>query len=394
MIETCDFMSKFKKIRKLMKKEKPAKPKKEAEILKYESEERLDKEALSKIVGRLREKYIKEGILEEERIPSRTIALKKAMAGKGKVKIRGASPRELALFENPLVRFVGKFYVLLEKPISFLTKIISKRIGRSLELDLLASGMAYSVEQYLSLSISATLFSWLVLVALLVLLITTGFMDILVSLIMAIIIPILLLFVALRIPRSRAQKRGNEIDKQLPFALRHMSIEIRAGVGIFKTMESVSGAGYGPLSEDFAWILAQIEKGVPTEDALSGWAERTRSDAVKRVVSHLVRALKTGGNLSDIMITIAEDVSFERRMKIADFAEKLNLLGLFLMMVAIVFPVMITILTTISSSPAIKQYLGIFSIFTPQFLMVIYFVVCPSLIAIFIYFIKSADPGT
>lgn len=394
MIGTCDFMSKFKKIRKLMKKEKPAKPKKEAEILKYESEERLDKEALSKIVGRLRDKYIKEGILEEERIPSRTIALKKAMAGKGKVKIRGASPRELALFENPLVRFVGKFYVLLEKPISFLTKIISKRIGRSLELDLLASGMAYSVEQYLSLSISATLFSWLVLVALLVLLITTGFMGILVALILAIIIPILLLFVALRIPRSRAQKRGNEIDKQLPFALRHMSIEIRAGVGIFKTMESVSGAGYGPLSEDFAWILAQIEKGVPTEDALSGWAERTRSDAVKRVVSHLVRALKTGGNLSDIMITIAEDVSFERRMKIADFAEKLNLLGLFLMMVAIVFPVMITILTTISSSPAIKQYLGIFSIFTPQFLMVIYFVVCPSLIAIFIYFIKSADPGT
>jgi pilus assembly protein TadC len=93
------------------------------------------------------------------------------------------------------------------------------------------------------------------------------------------------------------------------------------------------------------------------------------------------------------MITIAEDVSFEQRMKIGDFAEKLNLMGLFLMMVAVVFPVMFTILTTIGSSPAIKQYMAMFAMFTPAFLTIIYFVICPALLFIFMYFIKASDPG-
>jgi len=158
-------------------------------------------------------------------------------------------------------------------------------------------------------------------------------------------------------------------------------------------MRSIADSDYGELSIGFQKILSEISKGTPTEDALENWAELTGSEAVKRVMSHIVRALKTGGNLSDIMVTIAEDVSFERKMKIADFAEKLNLLGLFLMFATVVGPVMLTILTTIASSPTISQYLGMFSFFTIEFLMLTYFVLVPAAVGLFIYFIKSSDPG-
>ena len=80
-------------------------------------------------------------------------------------------------------------------------------------------------------------------------------------------------------------------------------------------------------------------------------------------------------------------------MKIADFAEKLNMLGLFLMFATVIGPVMITILTTISSSPTISQYLGMFSFFTIEFLMILYFIVVPSMVGLFIFFVKSSDPG-
>jgi flagellar protein FlaJ len=157
-------------------------------------------------------------------------------------------------------------------------------------------------------------------------------------------------------------------------------------------MESIASSDYGALSDGFRTVLFNIEKGVPTEDALDLWGERTRSEGLRRMVSHLVRAMKTGGNLSDIMITIAEDVSFERRMKIADFAEKLNLMSLFLMMVAVILPVLITILAVIGSSPSIKQYMSTFSLFNIDFLMLMYFVLCPALLLMFIYFIKASDP--
>ena len=159
-------------------------------------------------------------------------------------------------------------------------------------------------------------------------------------------------------------------------------------------MNSIAKSNYGRLSEGFEWVLGQIEKGVTTEDALEAWSERTRSQDVRRVVGHLTRAIRTGGSLSSIMAEIAEDVSFERRQKIEDFAEKLNLLGLFLMMIAIVFPVMIAILTSIGSVPALQQYLGMFAIFTPTFLMLVFFVIVPSFLLLFIFYVKSSDPGS
>lgn len=391
-------MSKFGKLHKLLKKKAPKKIEKrgapkEEEVLTEITEGEIDKEALTKIVGRLREKYIEEGVLKEEE-PKRAAILRRKLKGvRPGVRISRGSPKELALFENPAVRLFGKFYLFLKSPMSKLTNFFYSRFGRRLELDLSASGSRFSTEQYLTLTLAATLLIWLVTIAVLGLLFFTGFVELLAAILVMIIVPIMVLAIFLKIPSSSAIRRGNAIDRELSFALRHMSIEIRAGVGIYKTMESVASAGYGALSEDFKWILGQVEKGVPTEDALEAWAERTRSDAVKRVVSHIVRALKTGGNLSEIMVTIAEDVAFERKMKIADFAEKLNLLGLFLLMVAIVFPVMITILTTIASSPSIQQYMGLFSFFTPQLLILIYFFICPSLIGVFIYFVRVSDPG-
>jgi flagellar protein FlaJ len=392
-------MARLDKLGKLLKRQQPKKEdkkeKKTDKQLQKEMEEdkEVDTEALEKVVQRMRSKYIKEGILREEETPGRSSFRRRVTGIREDFKPRGASPEELRAFESPAVRFFGSFYLALGRPFSKLSQVFHERFGRRLELDLLASQSKFSPEQYLSITLGVTFFIWVVTIAILVALLLLNLANPVVTVVAALFVPILTLIVMLRVPSSNALRRANNIDKELPFALRHMSIEIRAGVGIYKTMESISTAGYGPLSDDFAWILSQIEKGVAAEDALESWAERTRSDSVKRVTSHLVRALRTGGNLSEIMITIADDVSFERKQKIADFAEKLNILGLFLLMVAVVFPTMVTILTAIGSTPSIQQYLALFSFFTPQFLFIVYFIVSPALIATFIYFVRISDPG-
>jgi flagellar protein FlaJ len=389
-------MKRILKLKNLLKKQGAVKkPEKEEEkqekILEKSVKEDYDREAISKIVERMKQKYIEEGVLKEDE--AEESELKKIIAGNKQLQLKGGSAKELALFENPMVRLFGKFYLFLESPISKLTDFFYKKTGVKLENDLLAAGMNYSVEQYLSLALSSTLFITILTLIFLVFTTIINLTSLLTDIILLISIPLFILFMFFLIPNSKAKKIGQEIDKQLPFALRHMSIEIRAGVGIYRTMESIATSGYGPLSDGFRWVLYQVEKGVPTEEALEAWAARTKSQALGRVVSHIVRALRTGGNLSEIMVTIAEDVSFERKMKIADFAEKLNLLGLFLMFATVVGPVMLTILTTIASSPTISQYLGMFSFFTIDFLMLTYFLIVPAMVGIFIYFIKSADPG-
>ena len=388
-------MKRINKLKKLLKnKDTAPKKKKEGEqekILEKSVSEDYDREAISKIVERMKQKYIEEGVLKEDE--TEQSELKKIISGNRQLQLKGGSAKELALFDNPMIRMFGKFYLLLESPISKLTDFFYKKMGKKLENDLLAAGMNYSVEQYLSLALSSTLFVSIIALVFLIFTTLINATSILTDIILIISVPLFVLVLFFLIPNSKAKKIGQEIDKQLPFALRHMSIEIRAGVGIYRTMESIASSGYGPLSDGFRWVLYQIEKGVPTEEALGAWAGRTRSQSLSRVVSHIIRALRTGGNLSEIMVTIAEDVSFERKMKIADFAEKLNLLGLFLMFATVVGPVMLTILTTIASSPTISQYLGMFSFFTIDFLMLTYFLIVPAMVGIFIYFIKSSDPG-
>jgi len=391
-------MSRFGKLKNMLKKQtkqQKIEPKQQSseqkKILEKSVKEDYDREAISKIVNRMKEKYIEEGVLKEG--DENNSELQKIISGNRQLQLKGGSPTELALYENPMVRLFGKFYLLLQAPISKISDFFYEKMGKKLEDDLLASGMSYNVEQYLSLSLSATLFIWILSIVFLIILAITNVINFLVTLITILLIPVFTLMVAFLIPNSKAKKIAQQIDKELPFALRHMSIEIRAGVGIYKTMQSIASSGYGPLSDGFRWVLYQVEKGVPTEEALEAWANRTKSQSLSRVTSHIIRALRTGGNLSEIMVTIAEDVSFERKMKIADFAEKLNLLGLFLMFATVVGPVMLTILTTIASSPTISQYLGMFSFFTIQFLMLTYFLLVPAAVGLFLYFIKSSDPG-
>lgn len=392
-------MSEVDKLKKLLKKEKEApkpqpKPKKE-EVTLPEMSEEVDVETISKIVDRMKDKYIKEGVLKKEAItPEKAERLKEMIEyGPRAMRVGGGSPKELVLFESPVVRFFGKFYMKLQYPLQSLINAVYKYFGRKLELDLESAEMRYSVDQYLTLAISATVLIWLVLLAIMFILLVAIKLNVLIMLLVLLITPLLSLAIAMIVPGSRAKKLASQTDKELPFALRHMSIEIRAGVGIFKTMESIASADYGVLSDGFRNVLSNIEKGMPTEDALEMWAERTRSEGLRRMISHLVRALRTGGNLSDIMITIAEDVSFERKMMISEFAEKLNLINLMLMLIAIVLPVLITILTVIATNPSIQQFVSALSFLNMSLLSIVYFVIVPAMLFVIMFFIRSADPG-
>ncbi|MBI1973467.1 type II secretion system F family protein [Candidatus Micrarchaeota archaeon] len=354
-------------------------------------EEDVNLDAVESVVKRMK-KQMAERAPEES--PERAAEIRQMVElGPSALKIKTGEPDEL-LNQTGFVRAMGKLFLALQAPLDFMARGLVRIGGDSLRHNLAASDMVYSPRQYAALAI-ASIFLMEMISIVLVLALTFIFkLSFIIPLVFLLLIPFMGLLFSVMVPASRAAKLAAELDKQLPFALRHMSIEIRAGVGIYKTMESVSSSGYGPVSDGFKYVLFSIEKGIPTEQALENWAERTRSDGLKRAVSHLVRALRTGGNLSQIMVTIAEDVAFERRIKIADYAEKLNLLSLFIMMVGIVLPVMMTVLTSIGSSPSIQGFLATFSFFSPLMLGMIYFVLVPALLISFIIFIKGADPGS
>ena len=129
-------------------------------------------------------------------------------------------------------------------------------------------------------------------------------------------------------------------------------------------------------------------------------ALRTQSTALRSALMHTIRALKTGGNLSNIMNEIAEDVSFELRMKMREFGEKMNFLGVIFIFMAIVLPVFVAIMGGVRNSPIMAptgeggQMAGTFkSIPLPLNVMVIFFLlVMPAIMVWLFLFISLIQP--
>jgi len=176
------------------------------------------------------------------------------------------------------------------------------------------------------------------------------------------------------LPNLKKGSRSNEASRELPFALRQMATELRAGIGMHDSMRSVALSGYGPLSEEFARALEEIKYGETTEKALVDMSDRIDSEGLRRAVYQITRTLSSGGDLAKTLNVIAEDTAYEMRMKLKDYAQKLNSFTMIYMFVAILGPV-ITMIMLIAASTVMGALLP------PILLLIMYLFLFPMIVA-------------
>ena len=187
------------------------------------------------------------------------------------------------------------------------------------------------------------------------------------------------------LPNIQKGKKTNEASKELPFALRQMATELSAGIGLHDSMRSVSLSGYGALSEEFARTLEEIKYGETTDKALRDMSERVNSEGLERAINQITRTLASGGNLAKTLNVIAEDIAYEMRMKLKDYAQKLNSFTMIYMFVAILFPV-ITLVMLIAASTVLGPLVP------PELILVAYLFLFPMVVAFMAFMIKRLEP--
>jgi flagellar protein FlaJ len=199
---------------------------------------------------------------------------------------------------------------------------------------------------------------------------------------------ILILFMSMFIvylPKIQSGGRSTAASRELPFALRQMATELKAGIGLHDSMRSVAISGYGPLSEEFARTLEEIKYGETTEKALMDMSERIASDGLKRAVYQITRTLSSGGDLAKALTVIADDTAYEMRMKLKDYAQKLNSFTMIYMFVAILGPVIFMIMMIAASTvmgPIVPDML----------LIILYLFLFPAIVAFMAFMIKRLEP--
>ena len=118
-----------------------------------------------------------------------------------------------------------------------------------------------------------------------------------------------LLFVAPRLLFKRlALQRRAAISAALPDALAQISGAMRAGSTFSMALQSYVSEVEGPLSQEFSLLQREQRLGARFEDALENLGERVQSEEVDLLVSAALIANDVGGNLAEILQSLAETI--------------------------------------------------------------------------------------
>ena len=203
---------------------------------------------------------------------------------------------------------------------------------------------------------------------------------------LAIFISILLISLSIfYYPKIKKQNDYASFSKELPYALRQLATELRAGRSLFDSVDSVASSDYGILSLEFSRVLEEIKYGESTENAFLNLERRVDSKALSRTVYEILTSLRIGANLSNSLSIIADDVNFNIRMKLKEYSEKLNAFVMIYTFLAILSPVIL--LTMLLAASVV-----IGDLVPGDLILVLYSVFFPMIIVFLGLAIKKLEP--
>ncbi len=103
----------------------------------------------------------------------------------------------------------------------------------------------------------------------------------------------------------KRSKRLKAFDSGLADTLQLMAGSLSAGLSLAQSMDTIVREGTEPITSEFKRVIVEARLGVGIEDALDGVAIRMQSNDFKWVVMAIRIQREVGGNLSELLLTVA-----------------------------------------------------------------------------------------
>ena len=186
-------------------------------------------------------------------------------------------------------------------------------------------------------------------------------------------------------PKIKEERSYSDINQELPYALRHMGIELKSGKGLHDALITIKNADYGSLSFEFNRVLEEIRYGKSSEDALLEMSERINSEGLSRAIHQIIGTLRVGGNLAHNLEVIAKDISFDMQIKLKEYSQRLNSFILIYTFIAILAPV-ISLIMLMAGSTVMGD------VISSDMLLLMYSLFFPLIVVFMGVFIKRLEP--
>jgi archaeal flagellar protein FlaJ len=179
-------------------------------------------------------------------------------------------------------------------------------------------------------------------------------------------------------PKVAVKKKGRAIEAELPYALRHLLIEIKSGVPLYQSLVTIS-EGYGACSDEIKAIVKDINAGRSSEEAIEENIIKNPSLSYRRSFWHVLNAIKAGTSLEKALDATVNEILANQMLSIKKYGQELNPWTLMYMMFGVILPSLgiafMLILSTFAgfaiNGPLLYSILFFLTIFQVIFLNVI-----------------------
>jgi tight adherence protein C len=158
---------------------------------------------------------------------------------------------------------------------------------------------------------------------------------------------------------QKGHDRTQKMQKAIPDALDLLTISVESGLGFDAALSHVARNTEGPLAEEFARVLQEMQIGLGRGAALRALGERTHVPELKGFVSAMVQADALGIPIAQVLRVQSKEIRTKRRQRAEEQAQKvavkimvpLIFCILPCLFIAVLGPAVIGIMESFSGSP-------------------------------------------
>lgn len=161
-------------------------------------------------------------------------------------------------------------------------------------------------------------------------------------------------------------RRVRRIDDRFPDFVRDLAESRRAGMTFTKAIMYSSRGNYGILTPEIQKIARQISWGSSVDNALNAFAKRVNTKLIKRTISLIIEASRSGGNVADVLNAASKDareiklIESERRASMLSYVAVIYVgIGVFLLIIIVLCKNLIPNMVGETSTAAAGAYRNI-----------------------------------
>lgn len=116
--------------------------------------------------------------------------------------------------------------------------------------------------------------------------------------------------------------RTTLIQRELPDAIELLSLCVQSGMGFQAALAQVAAYQHGPVAQEFARVLREMQLGQSRQTALESLSRRSRQEDLSRFVTAVLQADRLGIAISGILNEQAAEMRAKRRDRARERAQK------------------------------------------------------------------------